>query len=86
VANSNEDLTRETVMAWRRFAQTKEFSQGMEWLRQHGAPSIDAEGDIATVKAAAAWKSYMGALKDVEEKLTFIKAADKSSEQPGLTE
>lgn len=81
-----DTLDKKTILKWREFCGTAEFQRGIDYLRHNHAPkSSNAETDVQLVRAAVGWGSYMQALSDIEDKLTFIPEAEKAIEEPGLS-
>jgi hypothetical protein len=79
-----EELPRKVVTAWRAFAATSEFQQGIDWLRHNKAPKMSGGNEAEMLKAALGWNAYMQALTDVEDALTYIEKEQPSAEQPPL--
>lgn len=81
-----EELDRKTVIAWRNFAATDHFINGLDWLRHNKAPAASGSNEIELLKAALAWGSYMKALEDVQDVLTALPEQKESSDEPSITQ
>lgn len=79
----NVELPKEVANAWRKFLGSNEGRFGVEWLRQNFR-RIDGDTDIQTVANAKKFEGYMGALEDIETKLTSIRQAPQSLEEAPL--
>lgn len=78
-----EELDPKTVRAWRSFAESAAFQQGIDWLR-HNRPTESGDSDMQLVRTAAKWRGYMDALDDIQDKLTAIPKKEESLDEKPL--
>ncbi len=78
------ELSKETVMAWRAFAQTKAFADGIQHLQEERKISVKGKDATALIQEGLTWGSYMEALQDLTDVLSNIPKAEKSAEDSGL--
>lgn len=76
-------LPKKTVIAWRQHLGTAEGQYGIDWLRRNYR-RLEAETDAQMIRNAARWEGYMQALEDIEDRLTELKVAEKSLDEPPL--
>lgn len=78
-----EELDRKTIIAWRAFAQTGPFQEGIDWLRHNRAPKVGGT-EAEMLKSAISWSAYMQALEDIQDKLTEIPKKEESLDEKPL--
>lgn len=81
-----EELDRKTIIAWRSFAQSQPFQQGIDWLRHNRAPATTGATEVDLLKSALAWSAYMKALDDVQDVLTELPGIKESQDEPSITQ
>lgn len=80
-----QELPRKTIMAWRDFAGTYEFIQGIDWLR-HNRKRASGTTPTELIESAVGWSNYMDALDDVQDVLTELPKPAANLEEPGLND
>lgn len=78
------ELDRKTVNAWRAFAATAEFEDGIKWLEAHHAPRINKTSMPEMTESTIGRAHYLTALDDVKDRLTNISKPEKDAEEPLL--
>ena len=78
------DLPKKTIQAWRNFAATVPFDEGLTHLMVEYSPQIQGKTAEEMLRCACEFAGYMKAIKDVRDRLTFIQEAPESMDDPPM--
>jgi hypothetical protein len=82
--SEQQELRRDTLIAWRAFAGTAAFTDGVRFLREKTAPSVAGKSAVVLLELSLKWGGYQQALNDLTEVLCFIEKPKDSLEEPPL--
>lgn len=78
------ELPKKTVIAWRQFAGTEAFDDGINHLLRIHAPRARGTTVVEVTEAALKWAGYMEALEDVQNTLTSLPEPAKTIDETPL--
>lgn len=79
------ELSKETILAWRKFASDPEFERGLVHLQAVHSPRATGKTIAEITESALSWNGYQKALEDVRDVLTALRQAEKSLDEPSIS-